>query len=186
MTLIDSKAGQGPRERFCLTSRLAADSHHLPRSRARPLARPCRPPVTHFPSWKHKSCLSPGPLVCECWAACLLPPLRSRAGMLSREAGSRGAWWDHRGFSHPLALLFQHEIPPGQHCPFLASPDQKGSGATCCCPSAARQAAGDRNATAQERMLLALVPSWKTGCGWRYDRRFATLPIFFCGAAGGV
>lgn len=103
---------------------MAADSHRLPRSRTQPLAWPCRPPVTHFPSWKHKSCLSPEPLVCV--PGSLPPPTPSERSRNALEGGRvQGCRWDHGGNSCPLALLLQHEIPHGQRCPFLASPDQK-------------------------------------------------------------
>lgn len=163
MTLIDFKARLGLREHFCLTSRIAANSHRLPQSHAQPLAQPCHPPMTHFPSWKHKSCLSPERLVCVPGSLPLPPPSEQSRDAL--EGGRvQGCWWDHGGISVPLALLLQCEIPRGQHCPFLAYHDQKGSEVTCCCPSAARQAAGVRNTTAQEKMPLTLVPSWKTSC----------------------
>lgn len=151
MTLIDFKARQGLREHFCLTSRIAADSHRLPRSHAQLLAQPCCPLVTHFPSWKHKSCLSPEPLVCALGS--LTPPLlQSRAGMLSRRQGpgvlvrSRR---DQPPFNAPAPVL---NPPLGSIALFWHLLTKR---VTRCCPSTARQAAGGRNATVQERMLLA-------------------------------
>lgn len=44
---------------------------------------------------------------------------------------------------------------------------------------AARQEAGDGNATAQLKTLLALVPGWKISCGWWHGQCFVTLLIFF-------